>query len=93
MSYSRAFVGFSNTDIHYYRMMQAWKKNSKFDFNFIDCQLIKAINSNDEIYIKRKLRERINMSSTFISLIGEDTRRKHKFVRWEMEVALEKTVE
>lgn len=90
MSYSRAFVGFSNTDIHYYRMMQAWKKNSKFDFNFIDCQLIKAINSNDEIYIKRKLRERINMSSTFISLIGEDTRRKHKFVRWEMEVALEK---
>ena len=26
MGLPRAFVGFSSTDIHYYRLMKAWKK-------------------------------------------------------------------
>ena len=30
------------------------------------------------------------MAGTFISLIGGDTKSKHKYVRWELEVALEK---
>jgi hypothetical protein len=30
------------------------------------------------------------MASTFVMLIGEDTRYKHKYVRWEAEVAIEK---
>lgn len=87
---SREFVGFSSTDIHYYHLMCAWKNNSKIDFNFIDCQLHEEIDSEDELYIKRKCRERINMAGTFISLIGGDTKSKHKYVRWELEVALEK---
>lgn len=48
------------------------------------------INSENEAYIKSKCRERINMAGTFAVLIGQDTRSKHKYVRWEMEVALEK---
>ena len=51
---SRVFVGFSSTDIHYYHLMCAWKNNSKIDFNFIDCQLHEEIDSEDELYIKRK---------------------------------------
>lgn len=90
MGHPRMFVGFSSTDIHYYRLMQAWKENEHIDFNFADCQLTNEINSENEAYIKRKCRERINMAGTFISLIGEDTRSKHKYVRWELEVALEK---
>lgn len=90
MGLPRAFVGFSSTDIHYYRLMKAWKNNTRFDFNFTDCQIADPINSENEEYIKNLIRKRINMSGTFISLIGEDTRRRHKFVRWEMEVALEK---
>ena len=31
------------------------------------------------------------MAGTFAILIGQDTRSKHKYVRWEMEVALEKS--
>nr|WP_244148350.1 TIR domain-containing protein [Mannheimia varigena] len=46
--------------------------------------------SENESYIKRKCRKRINMAGTFISLIGQDTKYKHKYVRWELEVALEK---
>ena len=90
MGLPRTFVGFSSSDMHYYRLMQAWKKNTNLDFNFTDCQLHTAINSTNEAYIKRLCRERIGMAGTFISLIGQDTRFKNTFVKWEIEVALEK---
>src|SRR5690606_31020559 len=90
MGLPRTFVSFSSTDIRYYRLMQAWKANEHIDFNFTDCQLETEINSENEAYIKSKCRERINMAGTFAVLIGQDTRSKHKYVRWEMEVALEK---
>jgi hypothetical protein len=90
MGLPRTFIGFSSTNIHYYRLMQAWKKNENIDFNFTDCQLNTEVNSENEAYIKRRCRERINMSGYYIMLIGEDTRYKHKFVKWEAEVAREK---
>lgn len=90
MGLPRTFVGFSSTDINCYRLMQAWKANQRIDFNFADCQLDGEVNSEDEAYIKRKCRERIDMAGTFAVLIGQDTRSKHRYVRWEMEVAIEK---
>lgn len=90
MGLPRTFVGFSSTDIHYFRLMQAWKANEHIDFDFIDCQLNIEVKSEDEYYIKRKCRERINASGTYAILIGEDTRYKYKYVRWEIEVAIEK---
>lgn len=90
MGLPRTFVSFSSTDIRYYRLMQAWKANENIDFNFTDCQLAQEINSENEAYIKRKCRERITMAGTFAVLIGQDTRSKHKYVRWEIEVAIEK---
>ncbi len=90
MGLPRTFVGFSSTDIHYYRLMQAWKENDKIDFDFADCQLADEINSDDEDYIKRKCRERINLAGKYVMLIGQDTKSKHKYVRWEAEVAIEK---
>lgn len=90
MSLPRTFVGFSSDDINYYRLMQAWKNHDHIDFNFTDCQLADVINSEDEAYIKRKCRERINMAGKFIQLIGENTKYKRKFVKWEAEVAIEK---
>jgi hypothetical protein len=91
MGLPRTFVGFSSTDIDYYNMMKAWKKNENIDFNFADCQLRHEIDSENEQYIKRLCRERINMAGHFIQLIGENTRYKYKYVRWEAEVALEKS--
>ena len=90
MGLPRTFVGFSSTDIHNYRLMQAWKKNEHIDFNFTDCQLSSELNSENEEYIKRKCRERINMAGKYVLLIGKDTKSKHKYVRWEAEVAIEK---
>jgi hypothetical protein len=90
MGLPRTFVGFSSSDINWYRLMCAWKANEHIDFNFTDCQLTNSINSDNEAYIKRVCRERINMAGTFVQLIGDDTRSKHRYVRWELEVALEK---
>ncbi len=90
MGLPRTFVSFSSTDIHYYRLMQAWKANKHINFNFTDCQLHTAIQSVNEAYIKRLCRERINMAGTLIVLVGKDTYLKNTFVKWEVEVALEK---
>ncbi len=90
MPLAPTFVGFSSTDITYYWLMTAWKKNENIDFDFRDCQLNDEINSEDEDYIKWLCRKRISMASKYILLIGEDTKFKHKYVRWEAEVAIEK---
>jgi hypothetical protein len=90
MGLPRTFVGFSSTDIHYYRLMLAWKQNEQIDFNFTDCQLTNELNSENEGYIRQKCRARINMAGKYALLIGADTKSKHKYVRWEAEVAIEK---
>lgn len=76
MGLPRTFVCFSGTDINYFRLMLAWKENENIDFNFVNCQLGRAIDSENEFYIKRKCRERIDMAGTFAVLIGEDTKIK-----------------
>jgi hypothetical protein len=90
MGLPRTFVGFSSTDLHYYRLMRAWKAHEHIEFDFVDCQLQQQLFSEDEAYIKRNCRERIHMAGTYILLIGGDTKRRHKYVRWEAEVAIEK---
>ena len=89
MGLPRTFVGFSSTDIHCFRLMLAWKENEHIDFNFTNLQLHKEIYSENEAYIKRLCRERINRAGKYVLLIGEDTRHKHKYVRWEAEIAME----
>lgn len=56
MGLPRTFVCFSGTDINYFRLMLAWKENENIDFNFVNCQLGRAIDSENEFYIKRKCR-------------------------------------
>ena len=91
MGLPRTFVGFSSTDINYYRTMLMWKAHEHIDFDFCDCQLQGALNSTDENYVKRRCRDRIDMAGGFILLVGQDTRFKRTYVKWEVEVAIEKT--
>jgi hypothetical protein len=90
MGLPRTFVGFSSTDLTQYYLMLAWKEHEHIDFDFFDCQLQKEINSEDEDYIKGICRKRIRLATHFVQLIGEDTKSKYKYVRWEAEVAKEK---
>lgn len=89
MPLPRTFVSFSSTDYNCYQMMRAWKANDNTDFNFVDCQLERALDSENEQYIKRSCRERLRMAGTFLLLIGHDTATKHRYVGWEVSVAIE----
>lgn len=88
---NKTFVSFDgDNDIHYYRLMTAWKANDRFEFNFYDAHdLNTARDSSQERTIKRRLRERLNNAKVVVSLIGQRTRYLFKFVRWELEQALE----
>ena len=89
---NKVFVSFDgDNDIHYYRLMKAWKQNDNTSFNFFDAHdLNTALDSSMEATIKRRLSERLSNSKVFVSLIGERTRYLYKFVRWELEQAVQR---
>ena len=69
--------------------MEMWKANENIDFNFANFQLDEAIDSDNEYYIKSKIRPKIVRSDTYALLIGADTYTKTTYVKWEVEVAIE----
>jgi hypothetical protein len=87
---NKTYVCFDgDNDMHYYRLMCAWKQNDGIPFNFYNAHdLNTARDDSQEESIKRQLRERLKNSKIFVVLIGEKTRYLYKFVRWEMEQAL-----
>ncbi|ELB2789774.1 MULTISPECIES: TIR domain-containing protein [Aeromonas] len=80
----------ADSDIAQYRLMTAWKENEKIDFDFHDAHELNNLTSSaSEEQIKRKLRERLVNTKQAIVLVGESTKNLHKFVRWEIEVAID----
>jgi hypothetical protein len=58
---NKVFVSFDgDTDIHYYRLMRAWKQNDHTPFNFYDAHdLTQARDTSIEESIKRSLSKRL----------------------------------
>jgi len=80
-----------DNDILHYYLMKAWDKNDKFDFTFVNAHdITQARDTSTEASIKASLRKRLNASDILVVLIGEKTKNLYKFVRWEIEVAIEK---
>ena len=93
MSYrNKTFVSFDgDSDMHYYRLMTAWKQSDNIPFNFYDAHTLNsARDSSLEQSIKDQLAERIRNSKVFVLLVGESTRYLYKFVRWEIEQAIKR---
>jgi len=91
MSYkNKTYIIFdADNDIKYYRLMTAWKKNEKIDFDFHDAHDLNNLwKKSSEETIKRKLRERMKNSKQAIVLIGDSTKDLYKYVRWEIEIAI-----
>ena len=88
---NKTYVCFDgNTDIHYYNLMKAWKQNDGISFNFFDAHdLNTARDTSLRDSIRAQLRQRLLNSKILVVLIGESTRYLYKFVRWEMEQALD----
>lgn len=89
---NKTFVSFDgDTDIHYYRLMQAWKQNDDIPFDFYNAHdLNSARDTSTEDSIKQQLAERLRNTKVFVILIGENTRYLYKFVRWEIEQAIKR---
>lgn len=87
---NKTYVCFDgDSDMHYYRLMCAWKQHEGIDFNFYNAHdLNSARDSSQEESIKRQLRERLKNSSVLVVLVGNNTKNLYRFVRWEMEQAL-----
>lgn len=88
---NKTYVCFdADNDIHYYRLMLAWKQSDNTNFQFYNAHdLNRLLPTSNEETIKGKLRERLRNTKIFIVLIGQSTQYLYKFVRWEMEKALE----
>jgi len=80
-------------DMHYYRLMQAWRQHDGIDFNFYNAHdLNTARDTSQEASIKAQLAERMRNTKVFVLLIGENTRYLYKFVRWEIEQAIRRSL-
>lgn len=74
---NKTFVSFASEDIHYYRLMCAWKENEKIDFDFHNAHDLNiARDSSQADTINRRLRERLVNTKQVVMLIGDVTRRK-----------------
>lgn len=91
---NKTFVSFDgDTDMPYYRLMQAWRQNDSIPFNFYDAHDINsARDSSQEASIKSQLAERMRNSKLFILLVGERTQYLTKFVQWEIEQAVSRAL-
>lgn len=91
---NKTYVCFdADNDISYYRLMTAWKENDRIAFDFHNAHEINNLrDDSSEETIKRKLRERLENTKVIVVLIGEHTRNLYKYVRWEIEYALEKNI-
>ncbi len=91
---SRIYTCFdADTDMNWYQLMKAWKENKAMNFDFDNAHEINNLrDGSSEETIKRKLRERFEYTKIFVVLIGKNTKNLYKYVRWEIEYALEKDI-
>jgi hypothetical protein len=91
---NKTYVCFdADNDIHYYRLMTAWKENERIAFNFHNAHEINNLrDGSSEETIKRKLRERLQNTKVLVVLIGDHTKNLYRYVRWEIEFAVEKDI-
>lgn len=88
---NKTYVCFdADNDIEFYKTMKEWKADDNIPFNFYDAHDLNNIREDSqEETIKRRLRERFQDTKLLIVLVGSQTRYHYKYVRWEIEVALD----
>lgn len=95
MSYkNKTYVIFDgDNDMWAYAFMKGWKTNDKIDFNFYDAHDLKPLTDRaNEETTKARLRERMADAKQVILIVGEKTKNLFRFVRWELDLVLEKNL-
>jgi hypothetical protein len=82
------FISFSVKDIDEVNLVRAHAKNENNDIEFNDRSVREPYNSERAEYIRARLKERINQSSTTVVYVSENTARS-SWVEWEVKTSLE----
>lgn len=74
-----------------YQYIRGWAANRRLGFTFNNSHDLDNMTSRaqNEDYVKRNLRARMEGSSEVIVLIGDKTKNLYRYVRWEIELALQ----
>lgn len=83
------FISFAFEDEDEVNLLRGQAKNDKSDLDFDDFSLKEAIKSNNEDYIKQKIRERIERVSVTAVYLTEHSA-KSKWVDWEIAESLKR---
>lgn len=88
---NKTYVVFDgDKDMWAYAYMLGWIEREGIDFDFQDAHDLNVITDRaSEEAVKRKLQERLANTKQVIVLVGENTKNLFKFVRWELEIAIE----
>lgn len=91
---NKTYVCFdADNDMWAYAYMLGWKENGNIQFNFHNAHEINNLrDGSSEETIKTKLRKRLENTKVLVILIGENTKNLYKYVRWEIEYAIEKEI-
>lgn len=85
----KVFISYhSKGDSHFKNLIMAWSTNEKFALSIEDFSTDTNIESKDEAYLKRRMREQISKAESFIVFVGKDTHTR-PWVEWEIEQAIE----
>lgn len=82
------FISFDYEDVGEVNLLRGQAMNPNSDIEFRDYSVREAYNSERAVYIKQKLAERINQTSTTVVYISEHTRNS-EWVQWEVEKSLQ----
>jgi hypothetical protein len=83
------FISFAYEDEDEVNLLRGQAKNEKTELAFDDFSLKQAVNSENEDYIKQKIRERINRASVTAVYLTPDSA-KSKWVDWEINESLKR---
>ena len=92
MSYrNKTYVIFDgDNDMWAYAYMKGWKNKEHIDFNFYDAHdILSLTNRASEARVKQILRQRMANAKQVLVLVGESTKNLYRFVRWEIDLALQ----
>jgi hypothetical protein len=82
------FISFAYGDIDHVNLLRGQAKNENSDIEFNDLSVKERFDSQRGEYIRQKIRERINQSSTTVVYLSKDTQQS-RWVKWEVEKGIE----
>lgn len=80
----RIFIAHQHGDRQQVKGFILLRWNINVNFSFFDRSLVDPLDSENETYIRRRIREEMHGSSVTVVLIGEKTNQS-KWVNWEIE--------